>query len=84
MKIRKGTLISAHHNLNKLVVAQGPVSVFIRCIDDGHDLVLGQLVPDMSHEMFELLRVDGPAPVLVEGPEGQPHHLLVIIVAHLG
>ena len=37
----------------------------------------------MCHEMLELTGSDGPAPILVQSPEGHPNHLLVIRVAHL-
>ena len=74
---------STHHNLDELLVTQRSIAVCISRIDDGHHLVLGQFVSDVSHEMFELPRVNGPTAVLVQRPEGQPHHLLVIVSAHL-
>ena len=72
-----------HRNFQKLVIAEGFVKVLASCSDDGYHLVLGQLVSYVSHQMLELLSVDGAAPVLVQRPEGQPHHLLVIVAAHL-
>ena len=37
----------------------------------------------MCHEMLELTGCNGSTAILVQRPECQPHHLLVIIVIHL-
>ena len=42
------------------------------------------LLTDVQHEVFELVSGDGAAAVLVEGPEGEPHHVLVVVLGHLG
>ena len=47
-----------HRNFQKLVIAEGFVTVLASCSDDGYHLVLGQLVSYVSHQMFELLSVD--------------------------
>ena len=51
-------VLSSHHNFHKFVIAEGFVTVLASCSDDGHHLVLGQLVPYVSHQMFELQSVD--------------------------
>ena len=59
------------HELDELLEVYVAVPVLIRGVDEDHDLLLGELVPDVGHEVFELGRLDRPVAVLVEGPEGQ-------------
>ena len=38
-------------------------------------------ITDVSHQVLELPGVHSPTPVLVEGPEGELHHLLVLVAS---
>ena len=42
-----------------------------------------KFLTDMCHEMLELTGGDGPTPILIQCPERQLDHLLVLGVAHL-
>ena len=48
------------------------------------DSSLSIVLTDVEHEVLELVSGDGAAAVLVEGPEGEPDHVLVVVLGHLG
>lgn len=62
-----------HHNFDKLFIVNKSISVDVCSIDERHHLLLSQRVPYVRHQVLELCRLYGPIPILVEGPEGQPH-----------
>ena len=41
------------------------------------------LLTNVSHEMLELVGFNCSTTVFVQGPECQPHHLLIVCLAHL-
>ena len=53
-------------------------------MENNKSLYIYIVLTDVEHEVLELVSGDGAAAVLVEGPEGEPHHVLVIVLGHLG
>ena len=41
------------------------------------------LLTNVGHEMFELTGFNCSTTIFVQRPEGEPHHLLVVRLAHL-
>ena len=71
------------HDLHQLVEVEAAVLVLVRLVDEPGRLFLAERVSDVGHQVLELLGAHRPAPVLVQGPEGESDHLLVLSVAHL-
>ena len=73
----------AYHDPHQFMEVEAAVLVLVRLFDEPGRLLLAQRVSNVGHQVFELLGAHSPAPVLVEGPEGESDHLLVLGVTHL-
>merc|ERR1711924_206524 len=72
-----------HHDLDELLVVDLAVTVNIGLADHLVDLLVGQLLAEVGHDVAELSRGDEAVAVLVEHAEGLLELLLGVGVLHL-
>merc|ERR1711924_258558 len=72
-----------HHDLDELLVVDLAVTVNVRLADHLVDLLVGQLLAEVGHDVAELRRRDEAVAVLVEDAEGLLELLLGVGVLHL-
>merc|ERR1719181_1347302 len=82
-RMRKDVRLLGHHDLDELLVVDLAVTVNVRLADHLVDLLVGELLAEVGHDVAKLSRRDEAVAVLVEDAEGLLELLLGVRVLHL-
>merc|ERR1712151_584704 len=72
-----------HHHLDELFVVDLPIAVDISLADHLVHLLIGELFPEIGHDMAELCCTDEAIAIAIENLEGLNELLLRVRVLHL-